>query len=164
MARSLDFKKLARILNQESEDFSSHRRDFLLKTLGGSFATLTLASCSSFDRWVVGDSNHLEQDVMVLGAGLAGLSAAYHLKKNKIPYKVYEASNRVGGRIQTLFHANADDQYAELGAEFFEASHKLVNQLCKDLSLTVQDISYDPKLDRSLYWMNGKVVSEKDFR
>ncbi len=164
MSRCLDFKKIVRILLQESEDFSSGRRNFVKKTIYGSLASVALTSCSSFDRWVIGNSNHLDQEIMVIGGGLAGLSAAYHLKKNKIPYKVYEASSRVGGRIQTLFHVNADDQYAELGAEYFEASHKLVVQLCRDLNLTIQDISYDPKINRSLYWLNGKVVNEKDFR
>lgn len=167
MARSLGFKHLMRILNEEiskTPKFSSSRRDFLAKTAYGSAATVALSSCANFDRWVVGDSNHLEQEVMVLGAGIAGLSAAYHLKKNKIPYRVFEASDRVGGRIQTMSHANPDDQFAELGAEFFESSHTSVHQLCKELSLTVQDITYDPKIDRALYWLGGKVASEKDFR
>jgi monoamine oxidase len=167
MARSLTFKNLMRILGEEmakTKGFSSSRREFLTKTAYGSAATMVLAGCSSFDRWVVGDSNHLEQEVMVLGAGIAGLSAAYHLKKNKIPYRVFEASERVGGRIQTMQHANPDEQFAELGAEFFEASHASVHQLCKDLNLAVQDVTYDPKIDRALYWLNGKVVSEKEFR
>ncbi|HEY8270322.1 MAG TPA: NAD(P)/FAD-dependent oxidoreductase [Pseudobdellovibrionaceae bacterium] len=168
MARSLDFKKIMGILQEESEEFSSDRRAFLKKMvyspLSVPMASLALAGCSSFDSWVIGDNKHLDQEVMVLGGGLAGLSAAYHLKKNKIPYKVYEASSRVGGRIQTLFHANEDEQFAELGAEFFEASHELVIQLCKELNLSTQDISYDPKLNRSLYCLNGKVVNEKDFR
>lgn len=166
MARSLDFKILLRLLQQESEpiSFNQERRDFLKKTIGGSAATLALAGCGTFDRWVLGDSNRLDQEVMILGGGLAGLSAAYHLKKNKVPYRVFEASNRVGGRIQTVFHVNADNQFAELGAEVFEGSHKLIIQLCKDLSLSIQDITYDPKMDRSIYWLGGRVVNEKDFR
>lgn len=171
MARSLDFKHLLRILNEEianefakTKSFSPSRREFLVKTAYGSAATVALSSCSSFDRWVVGDSNRLDQEVMVLGAGVAGLSAAYHLKKNKIPYRVFEASDRVGGRIQTMLHANPDDQFAELGAEFFESSHASVHQLCKELNLTIQDITYDPKVDRALYWLGGKIASEKEFR
>ncbi|WP_413290791.1 flavin monoamine oxidase family protein [Bdellovibrio sp. HCB337] len=166
MARSLDFKILLRLLQQETDScsFKQERRDFLKKTLGGSVATLALAGCGTFDRWVLGDSNRLEQEVMILGGGLAGMSAAYHLKKNKVPYRLYEASGRVGGRIQTLFHFNDDAQFAELGAEVFEATHKLTIQMCKDLSLAIQDISYDTKMDRSIYWLGGKVVSEKEFR
>ncbi|MGZ3745657.1 MAG: hypothetical protein ACXVBQ_17465, partial [Pseudobdellovibrionaceae bacterium] len=81
MAWSLDFKKMMNILRQESEDFSSDRRAFLGKMICAPLGTsLALTACSSFDSWVVGDSKHLDQEVMVLGAGLAGLSAAYHLK------------------------------------------------------------------------------------
>lgn len=164
MARSLDFKILMRILTEESEKFSSSRRDFLKKSAYGSAAAMALSACSSFDRWVVGDSNRLDQEVMVLGAGISGLCAAYHLKKNRIPYRVFEASDRVGGRVQTMYHANPDDQFAELGAEFFEASHTSMHQLCKDLNLVVQNITYDPKVDRAVYWLNGQVVAEKEFR
>jgi monoamine oxidase len=168
MARSLDFKKLLGLLNEEcADEVLKNRRDFLKKAAlaaGAVTATAALPACGTFDRWVLGDSNQLNDEVMVLGAGIAGLSAAYHLKRNKTPYRVYEASDRVGGRVQTLFHANSDNQFAELGAEFFEASHKMTVQLCKDLGLAIQDISYDSKLDRSSYWLNGKVVSEKEFR
>ncbi len=175
MARTRAFKNLMKILTEEmtkTKAFSPSRREFLTKTAYGSAgviacgsaATVALGGCSSFDRWVVGDSNHLEQEVMVLGAGIAGLSAAYHLKKNKITYRVFEASERIGGRIQTMLHANPEEQYAELGAEFFEASHASVHQLCKELNLATQEITYDPKVDRALYWLNGKVVGEKEFR
>lgn len=167
MARSLDFKHLLRILNDEiakTPKFSPSRRQFLTKAAYGSAATVALSSCANFDRWVVGDSNHLEQEVMVLGAGLSGLSAAYHLKKNKIPYRVFEASDRVGGRIQTMLHANPDDQFAELGAEFFESSHSLVHKMCKELNLSTQDITYEAKTDRALYWLGGRVATEKEFR
>jgi len=174
MARSRDFKHLLRILNEEiskatvkTSGFSPSRRRFLTRTAYGSaatVATVALSSCANFDRWVVGDSNRLDQEIMILGGGIAGLTAAYHLKKNKIPYRVYEASDRVGGRIQTMLHANPDDQFAELGAEFFESSHSSVHQLCKELNLEIQDITYESKKDRAIYWLDGKVATEKEFR
>lgn len=171
MARSLEFKKLIRILQQETRKFSPSRRGFLKKSLWSSAAlgasalgASSLSACASFDRWVVGDSNQLDQEVMILGGGMAGLSAAYHLKKNKVPYRLFEASSRVGGRVQTLEHFNTDGQFAELGAEFFEASHKAAFSLCKELNLPVQEVTYEAKRDRGLYWLNGKVVGEKEFR
>jgi monoamine oxidase len=42
-------------------------------------------------------------DVMVLGAGLAGLNAAWHLQEKGLRVRVLEANNRVGGRVHTLF-------------------------------------------------------------
>jgi monoamine oxidase len=40
---------------------------------------------------------------LVLGAGIAGLSAASHLAKNGfMDFRVLEARNRLGGRIATM--------------------------------------------------------------
>ncbi len=40
-------------------------------------------------------------DVIVVGAGLAGLCAALHLASAGVPVEVFEASDDVGGRVQT---------------------------------------------------------------
>lgn len=42
-----------------------------------------------------------QKSVAVIGAGLTGLSAAFYLKKQNIPFKVFEKSSRIGGVIQT---------------------------------------------------------------
>ncbi|MDR1759536.1 MAG: protoporphyrinogen oxidase [Fibrobacter sp.] len=42
-----------------------------------------------------------QKTVAVIGAGLTGLSTALYLKKQNIPFKVFEKSNRVGGVIQS---------------------------------------------------------------
>ncbi|NEP90955.1 MAG: FAD-dependent oxidoreductase [Okeania sp. SIO2C2] len=39
--------------------------------------------------------------VLIVGAGIAGLTAAYRLTQAGVPVNVIEASNRVGGRIRT---------------------------------------------------------------
>ena len=54
--------------------------------------------------------------IVVVGAGLAGLSAAYRLKRAGYTAQVYEASDRVGGRCWTLRGAFADGQIVEHGA------------------------------------------------
>ncbi len=41
-------------------------------------------------------------EVIIIGAGLAGLTAAYELKKKGISYKILEASDHAGGRAQTV--------------------------------------------------------------
>jgi monoamine oxidase len=165
MARTPAFQHLMRLLFED--EVRPGRRRFLTKSAGlatGAAASLALPACGNFDRWVLGDNHHLNTEVMILGGGLAGLSAAYHLKKSKIPFRLFEASSRIGGRVQTLRHFNADQQFAETGAEFFESGHKAVHQLCKDLGLNAQDVSYDTKSDRGLYWLKGRIVSEKDFK
>lgn len=39
--------------------------------------------------------------VAIVGAGLAGLACAHELRRHKIPFRVYDAADRVGGRVQT---------------------------------------------------------------
>lgn len=55
--------------------------------------------------------------VVVVGAGLAGLTAAYRLQRMSIPVEVYEARSRPGGRCLTAYFGSA---YEELGGKSFE--------------------------------------------
>ncbi len=52
-----------------------------------------------------GSGGGLDADVIVLGAGLAGLNAALLLQEGGARVLVLEASDRVGGRVHTEFHA-----------------------------------------------------------
>jgi phytoene dehydrogenase-like protein len=42
-----------------------------------------------------------DPDVLVIGAGLAGLACARHLRRHDLSVQVLEASDRVGGRVRT---------------------------------------------------------------
>ena len=42
-----------------------------------------------------------DADVIILGAGLAGLAAANRLGKDGVPVTVVEARDRIGGRVWT---------------------------------------------------------------
>ena len=56
-------------------------------------------------------------DVIVAGAGIAGLATAEHLGKADLKVLVLEARDRVGGRILTL-PGLTPEHGLELGAEF----------------------------------------------
>jgi phytoene dehydrogenase-like protein len=43
-------------------------------------------------------------DVLIIGAGLAGLSCARHLADSGIPFQIIEASDGIGGRVRTDEH------------------------------------------------------------
>ncbi|MDB4899742.1 MAG: amine oxidase, partial [Gemmatimonadetes bacterium] len=56
-------------------------------------------------------------DVVVIGAGVAGLAAARQLHDEGVRVVVLEARDRIGGRILTARH-RASAMPIELGAEF----------------------------------------------
>src|SRR5690349_13458497 len=62
--------------------------------------------------------------VIVIGAGLAGLAAAYELNKRGHEVTVLEAQSRPGGRVHTLREPFADGLYAEAGAMTFSNRYK----------------------------------------
>jgi monoamine oxidase len=64
--------------------------------------------------------------VVVVGAGLAGLAAAYELRRAGHEVTVLEASGRVGGRVLTLREPFADGLYAEAGALHLVSAHRHV--------------------------------------
>jgi monoamine oxidase len=63
--------------------------------------------------------------VIVVGAGIAGLCAAYELSALGHDVTVLEAQNRPGGRVHTLRAPFADGLYAEAGASRIPTSHDL---------------------------------------
>jgi monoamine oxidase len=64
------------------------------------------------------------QTVVVIGAGLAGLAAAYELTRAGHEVTVLEARLRPGGRVHTLRDSFADGLYAEAGATHIPDNHK----------------------------------------
>ena len=54
--------------------------------------------------------------VIILGAGMAGLVAAYELSKLGHDVTILEARTRPGGRVHTLREPFSDGLYAEAGA------------------------------------------------
>jgi len=64
--------------------------------------------------------------ILIAGAGLAGLSAAYELMRSGHQITVLDARDRPGGRVFTLRDAFADGQYGEAGAETFGETHNFV--------------------------------------
>jgi len=77
------------------------------------------------------------REALVLGAGLAGLAAAYELKKAGFAVAVLEARSRPGGRVLTWRDPFADGLYAEMGAEYVDATDEFDHRYCKELGLQV---------------------------
>ena len=78
--------------------------------------------------------------VVVVGAGLAGLTAAYRLKQAGCIAEVHEGSDRVGGRCWTIRDAFLDGQIAEHGGELIDQGHTALRQLAQQLGLQLDNL------------------------
>ena len=109
------------------------RRSFIKKTgAATSLAALYPISISSIFK---GSSD--DKRIIVVGAGLAGLSCAYELGQAGLNVILIEARSRPGGRVRTYRDPFADNLYAEMGAEYVDSTDNLVKQYCNKFGLKV---------------------------
>ena len=76
--------------------------------------------------------------VLVLGAGMAGLVAAYELTQLGHDVTVLEARTRPGGRVHTLRQPFSDGLYAEEGAARIPENHDLTLKYVKLFELPLE--------------------------
>ncbi|MEV0391395.1 FAD-dependent oxidoreductase [Nonomuraea sp. NPDC050643] len=98
--------------------------------------------------------------VTVLGAGVAGLVAAYELERLGHQVEIIEASNRVGGRVYThRFGAAPDAPFADLGAMRLRTDHTRTLHYLTELGLLG-----DIREFRTLFADDDNVLSIEDDR
>ena len=89
--------------------------------------------------------------IAIIGAGLAGLTAAYELRNSGHKVDVYEATDRIGGKLYTVaFEAGPTD----MGAEAFMARRKDAVEFFTEVG--VGDSLVEPSGLRSLVWVDGE--------
>jgi monoamine oxidase len=96
-------------------------------------------------------------DIGVVGAGLAGLSCAYQLKKAGVRAALYEASSRAGGRCYSL-RDMFPGQVAERGGELIDNLHKTMIAYAREFGLTLEDVGKLP--GDIFYHFDGVCVPE----
>lgn len=79
------------------------------------------------------------QDIVVIGAGISGLTAAYYLKKAGHRVKVLEANGFAGGRMITIHWQGFQ---IDPGASFLTSRDHFVFKLLEELGVLDQVISY----------------------
>jgi monoamine oxidase len=75
----------------------------------------------------------LDADVVIVGAGLAGLTAAREVQRQGATAVVLEARDRVGGR--TLNHELGDGKVVEVGGQWIGPGQDRIAQLARDMKV-----------------------------
>jgi monoamine oxidase len=98
-----------------------------------------------------------DADVLIIGAGAAGLAAASALSQAGLGISILEARGRIGGRIHTL-HDRGLPLPVELGAEFIHGKPEEVWQIARAAALTVYEVT-------ASFWYahNGRIERNSDF-
>jgi len=90
-------------------------------------------------------------DVIVVGAGLAGLTAARQVLKGGRSVLVVEARDRVGGRVLT--HSLGNGDYSELGGMFCGPTQDRIQALAGDVGVGTFP-TYNT--GKNVFWANGR--------
>ena len=104
------------------------------------------------------DANKPRKNVVVLGAGMAGLASAYELSKLGHHVTIIEATNRPGGRVWTK-RFDATSEYHELGAMRIPASHNYTRHYICETGLHAKLRSFVTSHDNvnCFYYLRGQV-------
>ena len=130
------------------------------RLLQGGLAVAAAAAATTFRR----DGNRAVatgiSPILVVGAGIAGLTAAYRLKQAGVPVNIIEARNRVGGRMRSLRSAAGTKLTAELGGEFIDTDHTCLRSLATELGFKIVDLlAAEQGLVHDTYFFEGRKVS-----
>ena len=159
----------ARRLNLEEENKPApiqkkqlSRRN-VLKTAGvGLGLTITGSSCGSSP---ITNSRGTTPKIAIIGAGLAGLNAAYQLKKQGIKAKIFEASARIGGRILTKTKKFNHPIIADLGGSYINSDHEDLISLANEFNLPLFNLIEDENksdLPSSAYFLEDQKLFDSD--
>jgi monoamine oxidase len=128
------------------------RRDFL-KGAGAIVAVVTTSR-------IVPAFALAQPRIAIVGAGIAGLTAALKLKEQGLAATVYEASTRVGGRMHSELSYFADGQVSEICGELIDSNHKTILELAKQFSLLHEDVvAAQPPGSTDSNWFNNSRYS-----
>ncbi len=171
MARTILFQKLKRIFykaycqNIQSAGVSKaskYKRRRLLKL--GILAGGSTVATTTFP-WLKTAWSKYQPNIAIIGGGLAGLNAAYQLKKVGLIATVYEAKSRVGGRVHSVTGVAEKDLVSDLGGLFINSGHEDILALVEEFNLSLFNrIAHGEKSPFPLeaYFFNNKLYSEAE--
>jgi monoamine oxidase len=128
---------------------NASRRDVL--KLGGAAMTATVNAARATGS---------KKNIIVIGAGIAGLCCAYELARRGHEVTVLEASGRPGGHVRTFHDPFADGLYADMGAEhFYYPGYTQYWRYLHEFGLTA---IHFPRRENLVRFLGGERFSEAD--
>src|SRR5215467_328323 len=139
-------------VQNDSRGSALSRRDFV-KFSGAVAATIMLGQH--------GESLATRQPrIVIVGGGIAGLNAALTLQDAGLTATIYEASNRIGGRMHSDAKSWENDQVTEHYGELIDATHKTILSLAKRFNIAVADLTHaEPLQSTDTFYFFGQYYS-----
>ena len=183
-ARSEELAEYLRERNLTASEVD--RRDFLRQATRLGIVGLSLQSLAGFEavartwherprttpwkdyapkkgRGLASSSSFGSDPIVILGGGLAGLTAAYRLQRRGVSCEIYEGASRLGGRVFTRNGFNPEGMFCELGGELIDSIHRDILQLAQEFRLDIDDFrNSDSGVEKELYFFAGRRFYESD--
>lgn len=98
---------------------------------------LTRVNSASISQHIYSGIYLIHKKIIIVGGGLAGLYAAHLLEQQSIPYVLFEAQSRLGGRILGVQNKLNTDHYFDLGPAWVFPHQKKIQRLIKQLGISL---------------------------
>ncbi|MBI3194942.1 MAG: flavin monoamine oxidase family protein [Ignavibacteriae bacterium] len=132
------------------------RREFLQRTLLATSATVLYPNAVLAQSQRKIERKGPSKKIIILGAGLAGLSAGYELTNAGHEVIIVEARTRPGGRLYTMREPFSDGMYAELGATRIPENHQWTMHYVSHFGLDLDE--FRPTNLNDMLFLRGKRI------
>ena len=101
--------------------------------------------------------------IAIVGAGIGGLVAALSLQDAGVPFALYEASGRIGGRMHSNNRFWGEGQTSEWCGEFIDSTHHTLRSLAARFGLQLVDVNAaDPASSQDTNYFQGGYYSDAE--
>ncbi len=140
----------------------SSRREFLAR-LGKATAAAAITGATPLRRALAVKQANV--DVAIVGGGIAGLTCADTLRIAGVNATIYEARDRLGGRMWSMGDTFPGPvifpgQVVERGGEFIDTTHLTIKSYAQEFKLALEDVKKAWLPGGDTFYFNGARVPE----